>query len=333
MVTAECVDLSWSEERWDALVASLADASVFQGSAWARHKAAHGWTARRAVVSEDGKPVAAAQALVKRVPGVAMLWARGGPVGALAHWDGSLRRALVSGLGLSVSYLRVCSYREADAPALSALARLGWRRSGKPLNRPMSMRLDLTRTEAELEAGLSSNWSHNLRRGLKRSAFRRWDAPDAAELAEVYRRMESYKGLRGQHDEQGLASMLKELGSAVRLWRADDEAGKPIALRAAAVFADGAYDLLAAADAAARKVYASYALLWSLALDCRAAGAKSYDLGGADPETAKGIYDFKKGTGARFVDYVGEWDWASPGLARAPLGHVSYSIVNRRRRI
>ena len=29
-----------------------------------------------------------------------------------------------------------------------------------------------------------------------------------------------------------------------------------------------------------------------------------------------GVYNFKKGTGATQVEYIGEWEWASSGLVR-----------------
>ena len=37
-----------------------------------------------------------------------------------------------------------------------------------------------------------------------------------------------------------------------------------------------------------------------------------FDLGGIDPINNRGVYDFKKGTGATQIDYEGEWDTAKP---------------------
>ena len=36
-----------------------------------------------------------------------------------------------------------------------------------------------------------------------------------------------------------------------------------------------------------------------------------YDLGGIDLWQNPGVYTFKKETGARQIEYLGEWDWAS----------------------
>lgn len=309
------------DEKWDEVLLSFPDHNVFQSSAWARHKAAAGWRARRVVgLGTDGKPAAAAQVLVKTTPAGSVLWARGGPLGDARAWDARMREALVAGLRGPVRYLRVCAYRRSDAETLRALAGNGWKRPKRPLNADTTFVLDLSRPQEEVEKALSSNWAHNLRRGLKRAKVRAWEKPDPDEMIEVYRAMEAYKGMKAAYDAQSLRSLIESLGPALRLWRADDESGRPVALRACAVQGDGGWDLLAASSDAGRKVYASYALLWSLLLDCQARGVRRYDLGGADEKTAKGVFDFKKGTGARFTEFVGEWDWATPSLARGAAG-------------
>jgi lipid II:glycine glycyltransferase (peptidoglycan interpeptide bridge formation enzyme) len=135
----------------------------------------------------------------------------------------------------------------------------------------------------------------------------------------VYRALESLKGLPPQHRADELGSMVRALGGSLILRRAVVE-GRTIALRACAVFAGSAVDLLAAATPEARKVYASYSLLWSLILESRRLGARTYDLGGADPAAAPGVADFKKGLGARLATTLGEWDFASPAILRRPAG-------------
>ncbi|MBI4345757.1 MAG: peptidoglycan bridge formation glycyltransferase FemA/FemB family protein [Elusimicrobia bacterium] len=299
---------------WDEHLARFSDANPFQSDAWARHKRAAGWTPLRlaaegALKDSPGPsgPGAAVQFLVKRAPGSRVLWSRGGPVGDPALWDGGLRRAAAAACGSALSYIRIGPYREAGAADPAAL---GWRRPDRPLAGTGSFELDLSRTEEELWAAMSSNWSHNLRRGQKRAKVAVWEKPDARELASVYRELEAYKGLKTQHGEEELASMLAQLGDRLLLVRADGPDGKPVALRACAVWEKSGWDLLAAASPEGRKTYASYALLWELLSRCRARGVTRYDLGGADAASAKGVYDFKRGSGARPVEYLGEWDWA-----------------------
>lgn len=105
-------------------------------------------------------------------------------------------------------------------------------------------------------------------------------------------------------------------GQQMILMRCANREGRAIALRAAVLFGDTAWDFLAAATAEARKVYASHATLWALQRACAARGASRYDMGGIDCEGNKGVFDFKRGVGAELIEYAGGWKLASNPLVR-----------------
>ena len=311
---------SLCDADWDAALARLADANAFQSSAWARHKANFGWRPVRAMTGPAGAERAAVQALVKDLPGGArLLWSRGGPVGDSALWDAGLRETLTREAGGVLAYGRVCSYRALDPAAAQALSAAGWERPTRALDRGMTYLLGLAPEPEALRERLSVNWRHNLKRGNERAVVADWTDPDPAEMESVYRRLESLKGLAPQHRADSLGSLVRALGPSLILKRAVVD-GRTVALRACAVFGGAAVDLLAAATEEARKVYASYSLLWSLLLESRRRGALGYDLGGADPDAARGVADFKKGTGARLIETLGEWDFAVPTALRRPAG-------------
>ncbi len=313
---------AWTKDdaAWDAALSAVPGANSFQTSAWARHKADFGWRRVRVFAGPEVQPLAAAQALVKSAPGGArLIWSRGGPVGDPVLWDGGLRAALAAAAGGVLSYGRVCSYRALDAAIPAAMGDAGWTRPARPLDRNRTYLLDLTPEPAALKEGLSSNWRHNLKRGETRAPAFDWADADPAEMETVYREMETLKGLAPQHRADELGSLRRALGPQLLLKRAVVD-GKTVALRACAVFGGSAVDLLAASTAQARKVYASYALLWALILEARRRGATTYDLGGADPDAARGVADFKGGLGAKAADTVGEWDFARPAFLRVPAG-------------
>jgi lipid II:glycine glycyltransferase (peptidoglycan interpeptide bridge formation enzyme) len=79
---------------------------------------------------------------------------------------------------------------------------------------------------------------------------------------------------------------------------------------------------MAASGNAARKVYASYATLWGLVNECHARGVRYYDMAGIDPRGNKGVWDFKRGTGAEALEYLGEWECASSELLRVGVNFV-----------
>lgn len=322
--------MSWEpfgggDAAWDALLEPLR-APVYQSSLWARHKAGAGWTPLRARTA-DGS--AAVQVLARRRGPACLLWARGGPVGEPTAWDASMRTLLTAMAGAPLVYARLCPYRETSPALQAALASAGFARAARPLDRNASFVLDLRPTPEALEAALSSNWGHNLRRGRKRASVRPWADPDPRQVLSLYRAMESYKGISPLHGDSDFASQLEAMGGRLAAVRADAPDGTPLALRAAAVFGSTAWDLLAATTPQGRRCYASYAAFWALALEARARGAAAFELGGADPEKAKGVYDFKKGTGAAPVQYLGEWHWASPGGA-APLADAALALLRHR---
>ncbi len=309
-----------ADADWDKTLAALPGANAFQSSAWARHKADAGWQAVRALAGNDGAPQAAIQALVKDIPGGArLLWSRGGPVGEISLCNLELRKALLSAAGGLLAYGRICSYRESDPLETDALRAEGWLRPQTPLDCNKTYLLELTPDPAVLRERLSSNWRHNLKRGLARAEVAPWPDPDPLEMESLYRSLESLKGLPPQHRAKELGSLVRALGGSLVLRRAVVN-GRTVALRGCAVFAGSAVDLLAAANMEARKVYASYALLWSLVLEARHLGARTYDLGGADPLATPGVADFKKGINARLITTLGEWDFSAPALLRRPAG-------------
>ncbi len=302
------------DDAWDETLEHLTEPAIFQGSRWAAHKRDFGWSPIRLVGG-----AAAVQFLVKNVaPGVAMGWARGGPVGDPSDWSNEMLTALRRSIDSPLLYARFCSYRPNADIENRILDNSGWSRCTTPLNKDTTMILDLTPEPEAIEKTLSSNWRHNLKRGRKRcAAVRIWKNPNPTEMTTVYRDMESYKGIKSEYDEAGLQSIIKHLGESLIVFRADDETGSPIALRAAVIEHGRAWDLLAATSQAGRKSYAAFALLWEQILECRQRGASEIDLGGVDPEGAKGVYDFKKGTGASLRKFLGEWDWASPSIFRS----------------
>lgn len=303
---------------WDTGLVSLPGANFYQSYDWGSYRAALGWQALRLMARSEGAVVAMAQVLVKRKAGCAVCWIPGGPAGAIAEWAPTLPAALQSELG-RLTYCRLNALNEAAPGATERIGSTGWKRPGVRLGSGLSLDLDLRPEAAMRLASTSGNWRHNLKRAGKYALLvERWARPDAGQIAAVYREMEGIKNLPEQHSHAALDAIIAHLGERLIVYRCLDADGQLLAIRAGAVFAGRGWDLLAAANQAARKVYASHALLWALTEECRRIGASSFDMGGADPDGNKGVFNFKQGTGARLFEYVGEWEWAGvPGLATA----------------
>jgi lipid II:glycine glycyltransferase (peptidoglycan interpeptide bridge formation enzyme) len=173
---------------------------------------------------------------------------------------------------------------------------------------------------ASLQDGLSSNWRHNLKRARKyKLSVTPWTNPDVEEILRVYRSMQNYKHLPEQCSREQLGCLRSTFGDKLKMFRCEDETGQTVALRACVIMGAKAWDMLAATAVEGRQTYASYLLLWSLVEHCKAMGIEQYDLMGVDPVANPGVHQFKQGTGARQVEYLGEWEWSNCALVKSAV--------------
>ena len=303
---------------WDKQLEALGG-GFYQSHEWGEVRRVAGWQPLRLLAMSSGQVVAAASVLTQRRAGVPVCWIPGGPAGPALHFEDGFRAVLGRLLGRRIFYCRMSQLREGRTEETEGLARAGWKRPSVTMSTGLTMLCSLEGEASERLKRTSSNWRHNLKRsGHHGLRIERWEQPNLAELSALYREMEGLKSLPVQHSEAELETMLVKLGERLVMYRCLDAEGKLLAVRAAGLFGDTAWDLLAAAGASARKVYASHATLWALFEDCSRRGLSHYDLSGVDPIGNKGVYDFKQGTGARLVECLGEWEWASlPGMCLA----------------
>jgi lipid II:glycine glycyltransferase (peptidoglycan interpeptide bridge formation enzyme) len=320
VVTWEQISDADAVASWDRRLLGFDDYSIYQSMAWGEHRRALGWTPYRWIALEDGQPVAMAQGLLRRYAGgVGVVWLPGGPVGAIRAWNSALQNAIRRTTRLNVIYCRFNSFRPASDVDLRALRDLQWQQPRSCLGARASLLYDVAREETLRLAACSKNWRHNLKRSHKSGyAVALWDRPDAAEMRAVYAEMEEHKNLAQQHTVQNLRALYAEAGDHLLTVSCRDAAGTLVAFRACAVLGTRAWDMLAATAVAGRRTYASYAAFWALTRECHRRGIGQYDLSGVDPVGNRGVFDFKQGTGATPVEYLGEWEWASPGLLALP---------------
>ncbi len=305
---------------WDRRLLEFDDHSIYQTLAWGEHRRALGWTPYRWAAFDGDKLTAMAQGLLLRYPGgVGVVWLPGGPVGAIAAWNEALQQIIRRSAGLTLIYCRFNSFRARSLEEQTLLMENNWRPARSPLTSGASLLYDVARPETDRIAACSKNWRHNLKRSHKGVfAVGPWGNPDAAEMRAVYAEMEGLKQLPPQHSENNLRALYVHAGKHMLTYACRDAANKLLCFRACAISGDKAWDMLAATATAGRKSYASYATFWALTEACNRRGIRHYDLSGVDPDGNRGVYDFKQGTGATPVDYLGEWDWASPRLFALP---------------
>ena len=309
---------------WDGLLGNFPDGNIYQSYAWGEHRGRFGWMPYRLTATEGDRTLGMAQWLVRRTRfGVAMAWAPGGPVGNVVALGEQFRATSRQVIGARHLYCRINPLVERTALDVDGLKSTGWRQPEAPLNSPDSFVYVPTDDEPSRLALASGNWRHNLRRALKhRHAVEPWPNPDPEQIHAVYAAMQAHKGLAEQFSLAALKSIMEAFGDQCLVVRCMDTTGRTLALRGALLLGNKGWDILAAATPEGRKVYASHAAFWELMRQCAGRGVRSYDMSGADSVRAKGVHDFKRGTGARAVTYLGEWDWATSSLLRRMANYV-----------
>jgi len=313
----EWVRWKGSDDEWDRQLCALDGWSVYQSHRWGEHRQRFGWTPIRLVAIRNNQVVAMIQVQTRRYLSViGLAWSPGGPVGDLSVCGLPMRQAIAGSSGARYLVYRLNVMRPYMDTGAATMARHGWNNSQETILSGLSLVYDLTGNEESREEQLTKNWRHNLRRSYKRETKAyHWIDPNPAEIKQVYDHMHSYKGiehLAQQNSLDSITSLITSFGSDCVVVRCDDDQGNVIALRGALIMGDQAWDTFAAATPAGRKIYASYRAFWELMRLCRERGIATYDMGGADPINNRGVYDFKHGTGAEVVRFLGEWEYSQP---------------------
>lgn len=313
-----------SENEWDALITQLDIRTPFQLSAWARFRATFGWQTLRLTTSDNSTAV---QFLTRSAGPLRVAWAAGGPVGDSSQVAlHELPAAVKSHLGGKALYLRVADHQPRDEARERLFSQAGWTRPRRELVNNHTLIRHLDGNDSTLSSAYSTNWSRNLRRGLQRNVVADvWTTPDSETMARLHRDVESTKGSFSA-DWRAHADSLNDLiacfGARLVVVRAVGESDGVLSIRAAVMNGAYAFDFLAATSSDGRKCYASNVAMHALLGAVAARGARSYDFGGVDPKTNKGVYNFKHGAGGVEHRYVGEFEFVSPGAIKPTVSKL-----------
>ncbi len=313
---------------WDSLLSE--NPSLQQYSFWGSNKNNDGWKTVRLIKNDQsGDVVVCVQVLIKKKYNVAVAWVAGCPSELIHNIDEYFYKILVKSSGCLFVYCRISVMDEEHGNELTLLKELNWGKPSFMINSGLSMLLDLNEGVDEIIKRMSNNWRHNLKRSKKYGlTFERWDKPKPQELYMIYQEMVVYKGIKEQYSYNQIESIINNLGSNLILYRCLDKNNDLLAFRGIGVYGDSCLDMFAAATTKGRKVYATYGLFGSIVQYCCKNKILHYDLGGIDPIANPGVYNFKKGTGARKVEYIGEWEWANvPCLRYVANKAIRYSGV------
>ena len=315
---------SGTDADWDKQLLEQENNCVYQTSSWGNHRTDFNWKVVRLTSGEQNS--CQAQILTKSTFGTTIAWVPGGPIGDLIQLDKAFDQEILKITNSKKLYIRINALAATSQDEEHQLLTCGWKPVKKKFSTGISLNYSLDSSEIIRRELLSTNWNRNLRRGETRNtAPYEWVDYNAEEIADVYRQLSEYKDLVPDADTpsfQTIASLVNNCRAHLRIIRCDDEHGKALAIRGALTFGAKAWDIFAAVTPQGRKQYSSYVTAWTLLNSCADSKITNYDLSGIDPINNKGVYDFKHGTGAHEIKYLGEWDRGTPFFIQPLAGRL-----------
>jgi hypothetical protein len=245
------------------------------------------------------------------------MWCIGGPLGDYKNWDENLPKTILKAVNLKRIYVRFRCDRERTPQTVLFLSHQNWSRSIYTITSNVSMEINLSVDENLFLSKLSRNWRRNLAAAREKHLITKLDSnPNIQEICRTYAEMEARKNLPQQFSQEKLEYLFKYSGSNLIFYRCEDSSGNLLCFRGCLRIGNRAVDYLAATTKLGIEQRASYVTLWKLLEHCKELGVEYYDLGGINPWDNPGVYKFKKETGARELEYLGEWDWSNKSWLR-----------------
>ena len=316
--------------RYDDYIRQGPKGHILQTVAWGDLKARTGWAPVRYLVEErgTGAPRGAISVLLRRLPlpGIRLYlgYAPRGPVidyadeaamsELFASVAGDLRRrgAIALKIDPDVAADRI--------DVVDRLERLGLRRMTRGLGfegvQPRFVfRLPLRGPAEEIMASFQPKTRYNIRLAQRRGVTVRVGTT-REDLRTFYRilvetaRRDRFL-VRAESYYQDMWELLVEKRLA-RLFLADHE-GETLAGTMAFILGDKAWYVYGASSNARREVMPNYLLQWTMIRWAKDSGCNLYDFrgvsGNLDPsDPLYGLFRFKKGFGAEFTEFIGEFD-------------------------
>jgi len=313
---------------WNRIVESLPGANLLQSYGWGELKARYDWQPIRLVLVEGEQITAAAQMLLRQLPGglLRMAYVPRGPLVDLA--DRGRLGVLLTALGQRArtgraTFLRVEPPWPDEPDAVAALNACGFQPTTQTVQPQRTLLVDLTLSEEDLLATMNAKTRYNIRLA-SRKEVEVWEGT-AATIPAWYALMAdtAQRNRFAIHEQDYYQAVWECLAPArsLKLFLAY-YAGELLAGIMVGVFARTAVYLYGASSDRHRERMPNYLLQWEAMRWAKAQGCTVYDLWGIPDEdettleaqfTSRsdglwGVYRFKRGFGGRNVRYVGAFD-------------------------
>lgn len=336
------------QQQWNTFVAGCPTGDFAQAWEWGELKSHTGWTPLRFGLEREGALYAGIQVLQRSLPGgKCLFYAPRGPLWPAGD-DAALGQLVAEvrdearrrgALALKIDPAIV----QPDEAAVDVLRALGFAPSPKAdgpfggVQPRYVMKVDIAPTEDELLASFHPKWRYNIRLAEKKgvvitSQCSRDDIPAFYEVLQETCRRDGF-GVRAISYYYDIWDLLVERGlGAMFLGRSEEQV-----ICGALTFAMGqqAWYVYGASSNSHRNLMPNHLMQWEMIKWAKQRGCTVYDMRGVAREVAgaddqgplHGLNRFKRGFGATYMEYIGEFD-----LVYSPLWYRLFNFAEAARR-
>lgn len=311
---------------------------VLQSWEWGEFKSRWGWSAQRwALMGDDGCPRALVQLLRRNIGPLCALYAPKGPV---TLPDALCYREALEWLERQARAQRAVWVKLDGDPlspafdvsqARNMLRRRAWFFSPSQIQFRNTAHTDLRARDDELLARMKPKWRYNIRLAEKRGVTVRIAQPDDdALLYRMYAETAARDGFIIR-EQPYYADAWRAMGATGFIAERDGEALAGLILF---TFAGRAWYFYGMSRSQGREHMPNHLLQWTAMRWARDHGCQVYDWWGAperldESDPMWGVYRFKEGFGAQFVEGLGAWDYAPSRLLYRLALRVYRSAIGR----
>jgi peptidoglycan pentaglycine glycine transferase (the first glycine) len=286
----EFSDEPWHPE-WDAFVEGASGGSHVQTSLWGQVKAAAGWEPLRVLVRSEGRIVAGAQALTRRLPlKTAVAYVPKGPVTSDLHPD--LSRAMTDALTClgKEHHIRHVSVQPPNNghEYVASLLEAGYRPSGAAVAPVATVQIDLHQDPDALLANMRKNHRRYVRHGLRQGMVCRLgthaDLPTFYDLTKATSERQAFEPYPFEHFE--LMWRLLHPPGFLQLFITEYH-GEPVSAQLAVAFGDRVIAKNSGWSGQHGSLGPNHVMEWVTMRWAQDHGFRYYDLEGIDIEAAR----------------------------------------------
>lgn len=312
--------------EFNDFMATHAKGHILQGWEWGEVKRPTGWQPLRVAVERDGKIVAAASILARRLPARlgCIFYSPRGPVVDMNDTEAwqALQKKVAELAKQKRAVFWKCDPDVKDDNELwhKALADAGFKptKQGEGFEgiQPRYVfRLDISPTEEELLAACHQKTRYNIRLAGKKGVVIKENCPKE-DLRPFYEILQTTAArdnflIRPYSYFEGFYDHLVPAGQAELFMAYLDD--KPISGTLAFIMGDKAWYIYGASSNEHRNVMPNYLIQWTMIEWAKRHGCTMYDFRGVPGDVGEdhplyGLVKFKRGFGGEYVKFIGEYD-------------------------